>query len=101
MCQPAVVTGFPRDFHSGELATKCLACGASLGARTRLPLSCGSAYSALAEAEVSHQRKILWRFLRKTPKPFEDRCPRMQTPWPGSISEVLMLCCNRCRMSAK
>jgi hypothetical protein len=30
--------------------------------------------------------KTLWRFLRRTLKPFEEPCPRMQTSWPRPIS---------------
>lgn len=117
-----MVTGFPRDFHSGELNTNLPSQApftqvtaldpverarrpsshqtrSFLGRQNAAPaLRCPPLWRSL-KAEVSCLRKDLLEVLAKTPKPFEDHCPRMQTPWPGSISEVLMLCCNRCRMA--
>ena len=34
----------------------------------------------------SNLKKITWRFLRMTLKPFEELCPGMQAPWPGLIT---------------
>jgi hypothetical protein len=61
------------------------------GDRTGLPPIWIASWRSL-KAEVSCLEKDLLEVLAKTRKPFEDHCPRMQIPWPGSISEVLMLC---------
>jgi hypothetical protein len=34
------------------------------------------------------KKRSFWRFLRKPLKPFEDRCPRIEAPWPRLISGV-------------
>ena len=46
--------------------------------RTHLPPARRS-FFAHAEVEDTRLRKDLWRFLRLTPKPFEELCPRIQS----------------------
>ena len=53
---------------------------------TDLPLLEAVPISAPAEAEESGLKKDLLEVLAKTLKPFEEPCPRIETPWPRPIS---------------
>ena len=59
--------------------------------RTPLPLK-WVCFSAHAEAEAEKLGKRTFGGLAKNAKPFEEPCPRMRTPWPGSIADSF--CCS-------
>jgi hypothetical protein len=93
-CQPIAATGFPPVFHIGNSTSQS---GVSR-LRNRTHPSSDSLcqlqrqvrrepVSARAGSEDSWLRKELWRFCENA-KPFEDRCPRIEAPWPRLISGV-------------
>ena len=72
-------------------------CGALFGA-TRNASSALKSYalSAQAEAEDHELRKDLLEVFANYAKPFEELCPRIKTPWPGSyFLGYLFRCRNR------
>jgi hypothetical protein len=56
--------------------------------RTRLPLIRPYTFRRRPKRKISNLRKDHLEVVATYAKPFEEPCPRIQTPWPGSIAEI-------------
>ena len=100
-----MLTGFPPDFHIGELLPSQPRrlgprdSGTLKDSNARLPLELwAEIHSARAHAtrqrKSSNLRKDHLEVVATNAKPFEEPCPRIETPWPGLISELFSLLNN-------
>ena len=83
-CQPADPTGFPPVFHNAGSYNTMVELLSS-ARRNATPAPHGCPVSARAEAEELFSVKDHLEVFAIYAQPFEDHCPRMQTPWPGSF----------------
>src|SRR5207302_5340515 len=54
--------------------------------------SSGTCSATQPKRKSANLEKDRVEVLAKTPKPFEDHCPRMITPWPGQFQRLFSLC---------